>query len=373
MRGGLVRLEDDIKGFVAGGQVDGDISRFYFFCVAFDQMMKEGVRGDVAELGVYQGNTATMLANMARRMGTTAWLLDTFEGFNPDDLMGTDAGHRMQFADTSLEAVRALVGEANVRYVKGYFPQSASQMPDDLAFSLVHIDCDLYGPIMHGLNYFYPRVLPGGYLIVHDYAALAWRGAEQAVDDFFADKPEQVIPLTDGCGSAVIRKVGAPARSGNWLMRNRCARFSEQWASAAQGGLMHILGSGWSDPEPWGIWGIGTSHALNIYLERPPAADVTVDVDCAVALLGARRSQHVGVFVGAELFAVWHFSEANNRAQRSVTVPARLASVGECQSPVLHLEFRPREVAPISELDPSKSDHRALGLALLAIRRGAAG
>lgn len=71
-RGGQVRLEDDIRGFIAHGQNEGDISRFYFFCLAFDQLIKEGVRGDVAELGTYQGNTASMLATMARRMGSTA-------------------------------------------------------------------------------------------------------------------------------------------------------------------------------------------------------------------------------------------------------------------------------------------------------------
>ena len=53
--------------------------------------MKEGVRGDIAELGTYKGDTATVLAAMARRMGTTAWILDTFEGFNPADLKGVDA------------------------------------------------------------------------------------------------------------------------------------------------------------------------------------------------------------------------------------------------------------------------------------------
>ena len=164
--GGLVRLEDDIRGFTAGGRNDGDIARFYFFCLAFDQLMKEGVKGDFAELGVYRGNTAAVIAGMARRMGTTAWLLDTFEGFNPDDLQGVDAGQKMQFADTSLEAVRALVGEDNVRYIEGYFPDSASQMPENLSFSLVHIDCDLYAPMLHALNYFYARLLPGGYLFL---------------------------------------------------------------------------------------------------------------------------------------------------------------------------------------------------------------
>jgi Macrocin-O-methyltransferase (TylF) len=371
MRGGLVRLEDDIKGFNACQLYQGDISRFYFFCIAFDQMMKEGVRGDIAELGTYKGNTATMLATMARRMGTTAWILDTFEGFNPDDIKGIDAGHRMEFEDTSLEAVRALVGEDNVRYVKGYFPDSAAQMPDDLSFSLVHIDCDLYAPIAHALNYFYPRLVPGGYLIVHDYASLAWDGAEKAVDEFFADKPEPVIPLTDGCGSVVIRKARSATGSGNWLMHRRCAKFSNQWTSAGQGGLIDILDSGWSGPEPWGVWGVGASHTLNLYMEHPPAGDVAVEIEAAAALAGPRRSQEVAVYAAGQLLAIWKFSLQHNQAKRSVTVPADAVTLGEWGFPLLRLEFRAREVAPITELDPNLTDSRPLGLALFGIRRGA--
>jgi len=371
MRGGLVRLEDDIKGFNAGQRGAGDISRFYFFCVAFDQMMKEGVRGDIAELGAYKGNTAAVLAAMARRMGTTAWILDTFAGFNPDDLKGIDADHRMEFADTSLEAVRALVGDDSVRYVKGYFPDSAAQLPADASFSLVHIDCDLYVPIVHALNYFYPRLLPGGYLIVHDYASLEWDGAEKAVDEFFADKPEPVIPLTDGCGSVVIRKARSAAGHGNWLMQRRCARFSAQWAGAGQGGLMEILGAGWSGPEPWGVWGVGASHTLNLCMEQPPAGDLVIEIDGAAALVGPRRSLEIDVLAAGRILTTWQFSMERNRAQRSVTAPAAAITAGDWNFPLLRLEFRPREVAPISELDPTRTNARPLGLALYALRRGA--
>ena len=214
-RGGLIRLEDDVAGLLDGRPLYTDIARFYFFSIAFDQLMKERIFGDVAELGAYKGQTATLLAKMARRMGTTAWVIDTFEGFNAADLKGMDESRKMEFADTSLESVRALVGDQNVRFVKGYFPESATQMPDDRRYCLVHIDCDLYQPIFEALKYFYPRLLPGGYMIVHDYASLAWDGAERAVDEFFADKPEAAMPLTDGGGSVVIRKARAPGEGGN--------------------------------------------------------------------------------------------------------------------------------------------------------------
>src|SRR3954452_22350354 len=100
-RGGLIYLEEDIQGIVADKAEYGDISRFYFFCVAFDQLIKEGIQVDIAELGVYKGETASILAKMARRMNTTAWILDTFEGFNQQDLQGIDANHQMAFSDTS--------------------------------------------------------------------------------------------------------------------------------------------------------------------------------------------------------------------------------------------------------------------------------
>jgi hypothetical protein len=362
-----MRFEDDIKGFISGQQVTGDIARFYFFCLAFDQMMKEGVIGDIAELGVYKGNTASLLAVMARRMGTTAWILDTFEGFRPDDLTGIDSHHGMEFEDTSLEEVRGLVGEQNVRYVKGYFPESAAQMPSDLSFSLVHLDCDLYVSLKSALPYFYRRLLPGGYLIIHDYASLSWDGAEMAVDEFFADKQEPIIPLTDACGSAVIRK-GYDGGRNNWMMRQRFSRFSEQWASAARGGLATLLGSGWSGTEAWGVWGLGHSHILNLYMKHAPTGDLAVDFDVAAALVGRRKTQEVDVLVGGEIQTTWFFSPGQNRSQRNVIVSRAAFEEGDWGYPVLRLELRPRDVEPTKELDPTSSDPRSLGVALFALR-----
>jgi hypothetical protein len=368
-RGGQMRLEEDIKGLLGDAPSYGDISRFYFFCLAFDQMTKEGVTGDILELGTYRGATATVLAKMARRLGTTAWILDTFQGFNDADLQGIDASHRMEFADTSLEAVRALVGEQNVRYVRGYFPGSAAQLPDDLSFCLVHIDCDLYAPIRSALEYFYPRIVPGGYLIVHDYACLAWDGAERAVDEFFADKPEAVIPLTDGCGSAVIRKAKAGGTKSNWLMQKRCALFTSEWTSAGKSALLDILGSGWSGGEDWGTWGIGSSHVINLSMNDRPTQDLEIEVDGAAAVFQGRPEQEIEVFVDGQCLTTWYFSLTQNRAQRKVRVPAAMVGTGEWGFPLLHLEFRPRSFARIVDIDPARKDERALGLALFGIRR----
>ncbi|MCB8829601.1 TylF/MycF family methyltransferase, partial [Escherichia coli] len=105
------------------------------------------------------------------------------------------------FSETSLEFVKKRVGEENTSFVQGFFPDTAAHLPASGRYSLVHIDTDLYAPIKAGLEYFYPRLNDGGFLIMHDYMSLCWEGAIRAIDEFFADKPEHIIPIPDLAGT----------------------------------------------------------------------------------------------------------------------------------------------------------------------------
>ncbi|MGC8475830.1 MAG: TylF/MycF/NovP-related O-methyltransferase [Acetobacteraceae bacterium] len=354
-RGGLVDLEADIAGFVGHGNV-GDISRFYFFCLAFDQIRKEGVAGDLAELGVYRGETAGLLARMARRLGRTAWLLDTFGGFDAADLTGIDGGQRKQFADTSLEAVRALVGEEATRFIQGHFPASAAQLPE-ARYCLVHIDCDLYAPISAGLSYFYPRLEPGGFLIIHDYSSLAWEGAEKAVDDFFADKPESVMPLPDGCGSAVIRKLRPVQPAG----KTAAADLDLSWTRAQGEAIRSLLGPGWSGFESWGIWGIGPAHELRLRLPAG-ASGCVLECDVELAIAVTPGEHFVDVMISDRPVARWQFSAGANRGVRRAVLPP-IPADGR-----VVLRFRPQATFRPCDHDPSKTDTRPLGMALHGLR-----
>jgi len=184
----------------------GDLSRYYFLTLTCDQIIEEGLKGNIAELGVYKGNSAYLLAKLARHLETTAYLFDTFQSFDVRDLDDQTLRVQGAFSDTSLETVRELTGEDNTRFIQGYFPESLNQLPDDLRFCLVHLDCDLYAPFKAALEYFYPRLVDGGFLIMHDYSSYVWDGVEKAVDEFFADKPERPILIPDKSGSAVIRR-----------------------------------------------------------------------------------------------------------------------------------------------------------------------
>jgi hypothetical protein len=367
-RGGKLRLEDDLKGYLAGGMHDGDMARFYFFSLAFDQIVKEDLSGDLAELGVYKGYSASLLANYARRLGRTAYLLDTYEGFNQEDFKGIDADQKVSFKDTSLEAVRALVGEANAKFVKGFFPATAAQLPPDATYCLVHIDCDLYAPMASALEYFYPRLVPGGFLIAHDYSSLHWNGAEKAVDEFFHDKPECVIPMPDNAGSMIIRKARPLAANSSWLDRKRRALLRPDWTEAANGNVADLLGTGWGAPEAWGVWGVGDAHVLHLVTSSVPAHDLELEFDVNAAVTPIRPEQAVDVLVGGRTLDTWTFTNAVNRGIRRLRIPVGLASARASQGASFSIEFRPRSVKTVAEISPGSVDTRPLGLGLHRIR-----
>ena len=66
------------------------------------------------------------------------------------------------------------------------------------------IDADLYAPVLAGLRWFYDRLSPGGYVLVHDYNNAAFAGARAAVREFQEASGAGVIPLPDWGGTAVI-------------------------------------------------------------------------------------------------------------------------------------------------------------------------
>lgn len=167
-----------------------------------------GLSGDLAELGVYRGDTAWKLNALfpERRL----YLFDTFEGFDSRDTdmekeLCCSRAQESEFSDTSVEAVLARMPHPEQVIVKkGYFPDTAAGL-EELTFLLVSLDADLYAPILAGLEYFYPRLVSGGMILLHDYNNERFRGARQAVRDYEAKHGSlMLVPLCDLHGSAVI-------------------------------------------------------------------------------------------------------------------------------------------------------------------------
>lgn len=182
-----------------------DYFRYATLGLAVQRVLDEEIPGAVAEVGVWRGDTSAFLHTLAptRRL----YLFDTFAGFPEVDLPpGADD---RRFRDTSEAAVRARVGaSSDVVLRPGYVPETLAGLEEE-AFAFVLLDLDLYDPTLASLEFFYARIPPGGYLVMHDYnnPESDW-ACKRAFDAFLVDKPEAVVEIGDMWGSALIRRLG---------------------------------------------------------------------------------------------------------------------------------------------------------------------
>ncbi len=165
-----------------------------------------GARGEWWECGVYKGGTAMLLAALIERVSAgaagavndpiTLRLFDTFAGM-PDTDAARDVHRRGDFADTDARAVRARVPQPFVRLHPGLIPQSFAGL-EASRVALAHVDVDIYSSVTDCCRFIYPRMLGGGFMIFDDYGFDTCPGARQAVDAFFAGKPEAPFVLPTG-------------------------------------------------------------------------------------------------------------------------------------------------------------------------------
>jgi len=129
--------------------------------------------GDVAQVGVYKGGMARMLAEVFKDSGKDFFLFDTFDGL---------PGQKEIFADASIEGVRAYLAGYRTTFKQGFFPDTASDINKNFAF--VYLDADLEKSIADGLEFFYPKMTTGGFIVVDDYGSKYWPGVKTSVDAF---------------------------------------------------------------------------------------------------------------------------------------------------------------------------------------------
>jgi len=166
------------------------------------------VPGDVAECGVFKGASLSAIALYLRenRLAKHVYGLDSFRGFDGSvqidiELGGAEDGEKRVggFGGASLAEVTAkLAGLClldTITLVPGYFADTLETLPST-SFSFVHLDCDIYGSYKQTLQYFYPRMSPGGIILFDEYNDPPWPGCNLAVDEFLAEKPEKLKGIT---------------------------------------------------------------------------------------------------------------------------------------------------------------------------------
>lgn len=171
-----------------------------------DQLLKIAmtVPGDIVECGAYKGMTAYLMCKAIQGKSRMVHLFDSFEGLSTPGTF--DGDYWIPGALSASEAMlrKTLVEYDNYRVYRGWIPERFEEVAEN-KFSLVHIDVDLYQPTRDSLEFFYPRTVSGGIILMDDYGFITCPGAKRAADEFFVGKPEPILMLTTGQALVIKR------------------------------------------------------------------------------------------------------------------------------------------------------------------------
>jgi hypothetical protein len=179
------------------GYTQTSADRVAAVCAAVEHIVDHQIPGAVVECGVWRGGSMMAAALTLLRRGDAArdlYLFDTFSGMPPPREGDVDFdGNTMSAGEhaVSAEEVRSAVGAtgydlARTHLVEGRVEDTLpARAPESIA--LLRLDTDWYESTRHELEQLYPRLSAGGILIIDDYGH--FRGAREAVDEYFAGQP----------------------------------------------------------------------------------------------------------------------------------------------------------------------------------------
>jgi hypothetical protein len=204
------------------------VPRLHALVLAVRYAVRREIPGAFVECGVWQGGSVMAMLLTLQELGVAdrdIYLYDTFTGMTPPTEADTSALHQpaTEIWDASdgepwpeffsaekfnEEAVRErllAVGypAERLHFVRGPVEDTLpGTLPDRIA--VLRLDTDWYESTKHELVHLYPRLEPGGVLIVDDYGE--WDGARKAVDEYFAsDAPPVLLSPVDRSGRVAIK------------------------------------------------------------------------------------------------------------------------------------------------------------------------
>ncbi len=165
------------------------------------------LEGNIAECGVFQGSTLIPIGLFVRQRMNSKTVLgfDSFTGLDETVKFDQKLGGKHDcrkikggFSNTSyedlFERVRQFGLGSTVRIVRGYFQDTLIRYANH-RFCFVHLDCVIYESYKQCLEFFYPRLVKGGVILLDEYKDPFWPGCTRAVDEFVADKPEKLVEI----------------------------------------------------------------------------------------------------------------------------------------------------------------------------------
>jgi O-methyltransferase len=163
------------------------------------------IPGGIVECGVWRGGSMLVIAHTLLELGQTdrdLYLFDTFETMPPPgaldvDVWGVPAADNYEAALASpvyayipQNHIRSLLvatgyPEDRLHFVKGMVEETIpDHAPEQIA--LCRLDTDWYESTAHEMLHLYPRITPGGILLIDDYGH--YMGARKAVDEYIEEQ-----------------------------------------------------------------------------------------------------------------------------------------------------------------------------------------
>jgi hypothetical protein len=174
-----------------------------------ERVLSDDVPGDLVETGVWRGGACIFMRAALRAHGVKdrrVWVVDSFEGMPDVSAEGDtdDAQLKLHLYNdvlgVSLDQVRRNFDkygllDDQVEFLQGWFADTLPTAPIDRV-AVLRLDGDLYSSTMDSLTNLYPKVSPGGFVIVDDYVI---PGCARAIHDFRAANgiTEPLIAIDD--------------------------------------------------------------------------------------------------------------------------------------------------------------------------------
>jgi len=185
----------------------------HFTLLQFFQLMGKPSNA-VAECGSWRGLSSYQMChfikeNFGNDPSIEYHIFDTFEGLSELDQEDIPTVNyvtpgKKGVLNCPMDIVSGNLHEFPfITYHKGSIPDKFFEV-ENKTFSFVHIDVDLYKPIITSLEFFFPRLDDRGIIVIDDYGYLQFPGAYKAVEEFVAKENCPLLKLTTG--QAVIFK-----------------------------------------------------------------------------------------------------------------------------------------------------------------------
>ena len=182
-------------------------ARIWFLKRTAEETYRYGLVGSVAEAGVFRGEFAKEINRFYP--DRKCYLFDTFDGFDEKDI-ACEEKDSLVVAEymrglSAQHVYDKMPHKEMVEIRKGYFPETAAGIEDSFCF--VNLDMDLYKPTYEGIVFFYPKLVSGGTLLIHDYFSDAYPNVRQAIEDYEKNYGVKLItaPAGDDMSIAILK------------------------------------------------------------------------------------------------------------------------------------------------------------------------